>query len=85
MYDPSMMNMDEMMEQMKGMYGDDLPEFDDDGNVIEKKKKKKKSKKKNKNKQSTMMDSISGGLSSAKAMLNEWISPFWGDDGKGDL
>ena len=42
MYDPSMMSMDDMMEQMQNMYGDDVPEFDDEGNVIEKPKRKRK-------------------------------------------
>eukprot|EP00483_Globobulimina_turgida_P001762 UN01764 len=42
MYDPSMMNMDDMMEQMQGMYGDDMPGFDEDGDVIEKNKRTKK-------------------------------------------
>merc|ERR1712154_227609 len=69
MYDPSMMNMEDMMESMKGMYGDEMPEFDDEGNVIEKKKKKKKKNKgkKSKNKgESTMMDKVYDGIETVK-------------------
>merc|ERR1739842_6316 len=66
MYDPSMQSMDEMMESMKAMYGDDMPEFDDEGNVIEKAKKKKKKRKKkekqNKNGEGSLMDTISNGI-----------------------
>ena len=81
MYDPSMMSMDQMMEQMQGMYGDDMPEFDDEGNVIEKKKKKKKKSKKKKAESASFMDSVYGGIDAVKG----WMAPFWGDDGKDDL
>jgi len=87
MYDPSMMSMDDMMEQMQHMYGDDMPQFDDDGNVIEKKKKTKK-KKKNKGKKNEdqtqsagVMDSVYNGMQSVKEKFNEWMAPLWGDDG----
>ena len=66
------------------MYGDEMPEFDDEGNVIEKakKKKKRKSKKEKKKKGSGgFMDSVYDGIDTVKG----WMEPFWGDDGKGDL
>ena len=92
MYDPSMMSMDGMMEQMQAMYGDEMPEFDDEGNVIEKKKKKKKKKKDKKSAKSNakndgepgMMDKIKGGINSGIDTVKGWMSPFWGDNGGGN-
>lgn len=82
MVDPSMMSMDQMMEQMQYMYGDEMPQFDDEGNVIEKKKKKKKRKKKKKGGQSGVIDSIYDGISGAK----DWVSSLWsGGSSKSDL
>lgn len=89
MYDPSMASMDDMMEQMQYMYGDDMPEFDDEGNVIEKKKKKKKKgkkgkKDKNKSKDSEdggIMDTIKGTINNGIDTVKSWLEPLWGDDG----
>eukprot|EP01083_Nonionella_stella_P088643 247157_1 len=86
MYDPSSMDMDQMMEQMQGMYGDDMPEFDEEGNVKEKKKKKKKKRKKSDKKQkktssSSFMDIVNNGIQTVKG----WLEPLWGDDGQGRM
>ena len=77
MVDPSAMSMDQMMEQMQYMYGDEMPEFDDEGNPKEKKKKKRK-KKKEKEKEPGFMDTFYDGVDTMK----NWIT---GDDSKDDL
>ena len=57
--------------------GDEMPEFDDEGNVKEKKKKKRK-KKKEKEKEPGFMDTFYNGVDTMK----NWIT---GDGSKDDL
>merc|ERR1712087_245233 len=79
MVDPMGMDMDQMMEQMQYMYGDEMPEFDDEGNVIENPKKQRKKKKKKVEKDGGgFMDTVYSGVDKVK----DWVSPLWGDDGK---